>query len=215
MLRFLRRDLHPAEFDDATHLENATLSTRLRFTSNPALVILLGAVIVVAGCCSEMAFRNETSPPLSTLFSGFIPGLLLVAIIARASIQLWHLQSQMEAVQRSFVDLRMLTASLGQSIIADRSNLKRLHESAIGGRLEFADSIHHVAANFEHTHLIAQRLSNALRSIEVSLDPRTSHPFDRTSSMARLESQHQTPTAMKLRTLPNGSLDHNQLVELR
>ena len=195
------------------------MSKHLRFTPNPAFAILLGAVIVVAGCCSEMAFRNEKSPPLSTLFSGLVPGLLLVAIIARASIQLRQLYSQMRAVQRSLVDLRLLSASLVQSVSSDRSNLNRLYDfslsAIVSNNREVADRLDHVAVSFEHTHSIAQRLSIAVNNFEDSLHPEASHPMDRNSTLARVEHQHQAPAAMKLRTLPNGSLDRNQLVELR
>lgn len=219
VLRFWPRDLHPVEFDDVTHLENAALSTRLRFTSNPALVILLGAVIVVTSCYSEMAFRYEKSPPLSTLLSGLIPELLLVAVTARALIQLRRLQSHLQTVQDSFAVLRPLSASLGQCALADRSNLRSLHDAArhsactIGEDL--LESIFNSAVSFEHTYSIAQRLGITVQQLDGLLNPARRCSGEKTSVQSRFESQHSPRSSLTLRTLPNGSLDRGQIVELR
>lgn len=165
-----------------------------------------------------MALQSEESPPLSTLFSGLIPELLLVAVIARASIHLRRLQSQLVTTCKSVSALRPLAASLLQSVNSDRTNLDRLHSivpcSASHEDREVSARIAITSVSFEHTCSIAQRLSLAIEQINDSLHP-THRAVDRGSSQARIELQHQAPAAMKFRTLPNGSLDRNQLVELR
>ena len=165
-----------------------------------------------------MALQSEESPPLSTLFSGLIPELLLVAVIARASIHLQRLQSQLVTTCKSVSALRHLAASLLQSVNSDRANLDRLHSivpcSAGHDDREVSERIAITSVNFEHTCSIAQRLSLAIEQFNDSLRP-THRAVDRGSSQARIELQHQAPAAMKFRSLPNGSLDRNQLVELR
>ncbi len=219
MLRFLLRDLHPAELDDAPHHEIATLTTRLRFTSNPVLVILLGVMIVVACRCSETMLLKETTSPRAMLLIGLIPELLLVSIIARASIRLWKLQTRFCEIEQAFQNLRTLTASLIQSISADRSNLGRLHHTALDrpepNSREVTDRIVSTAVNFEHTYSIAQRLGAAVNDIRRSLSNEEPHSFELTFASSRIEPQHVILANMKLRTLPNGSLDRDQLVELR
>lgn len=207
-----------ADFDDATHHEIAPLTTRLRFTSSPVLVILLGVMIVVACRCSETMLLKETTSPRAMLTIGLIPELLLVAIIARASIQLWKLQTRFCEIEQAFQNLRPLTASLIQSISADRSNLNRLHQTALDRpepSSEVTDRIISTAMNFEHTCSIAQRVGSAVNDIRRSLSNAQASPFEPTFTSSRIEPQHMAPTGMKLRTLPNGSLDRNQLVELR
>jgi hypothetical protein len=165
-----------------------------------------------------MAFRFEKSPPLSTLLSGLIPELLLVAVIARASIHLYHLQSQIVTTRRFVAALRHLAASQLQSITADRTNLDKLHciisYSASHDDREVSERIAITAVNSEHTLSIAQRLGLVIEQMDDALHP-IHGAVDRGSSQARIETQHQAPAAMKLRTLPNGSLDRNQLIELR